>query len=109
MTMSVSVTVRPGDSYSSPCWMSSKYRRRSAMEDQRIAQGRGPPRDGDGLTPAGSRPRVPPNAIDPSARTREKRLMGDDHNVNRRQFLKTTGAGALAAGVGANIIVPGRA
>src|SRR5205814_10196701 len=29
--MSASVTVRPGDSYSSPTWMSSKYRRASAM------------------------------------------------------------------------------
>src|SRR5881394_3272426 len=29
--MSVSVTVRPGDSYSSPTWISSKYRRASAM------------------------------------------------------------------------------
>src|SRR5262249_54731201 len=30
--MSASVTVRPGDSYSSPTWMSSKYRRESAMD-----------------------------------------------------------------------------
>ncbi len=29
--------------------------------------------------------------------------------VNRRKFLATTGAGALAAGVGANLVVPGRA
>ncbi len=29
--------------------------------------------------------------------------------VSRRRFLKATGAGALAAGLGANIIVPGRA
>jgi len=30
-------------------------------------------------------------------------------NVGRREFLTTTGAGALAAGLGASIIVPGRA
>ena len=29
--------------------------------------------------------------------------------VDRRQFLKATGAGAVAAGLGANIIIPGRA
>ncbi len=29
--------------------------------------------------------------------------------VNRREFIKATGAGALATGLGANIIVPGRA
>ena len=29
--------------------------------------------------------------------------------VDRRQFLKATSAGAVAAGLGANIIVPGRA
>jgi multiple sugar transport system substrate-binding protein len=29
--------------------------------------------------------------------------------VNRRQFLRTTAAGAVAAGLGANIIIPGRA
>ncbi len=34
--------------------------------------------------------------------------MAED-TVNRRAFLKTTGAGALATGLGANIIVPGRA
>ncbi|MBI4638577.1 MAG: twin-arginine translocation signal domain-containing protein, partial [Candidatus Rokubacteria bacterium] len=33
--------------------------------------------------------------------------MADD-SVNRREFLKTTGAGALATGLGANIIIPGR-
>src|SRR2546429_2371383 len=32
-----------------------------------------------------------------------------DSTVNRRQFLKATGTGALAAGLGANIVVPGRA
>ena len=32
-----------------------------------------------------------------------------DHAVNRRKFLRTTGVGAVAAGLGANIIVPGRA
>jgi multiple sugar transport system substrate-binding protein len=31
------------------------------------------------------------------------------HRVNRRQFLTTTGAGALAAGLTANVVVPGRA
>jgi multiple sugar transport system substrate-binding protein len=31
-----------------------------------------------------------------------------DHNVHRRQFLTTTGRGALAVGLGANIVVPGR-
>jgi multiple sugar transport system substrate-binding protein len=34
--------------------------------------------------------------------------MGDS-SVNRRGFLKTTAAGAAAAGLGANIIIPGRA
>ena len=34
--------------------------------------------------------------------------MAED-SVNRRAFLKATGAGALATGLGANIIVPGRA
>jgi multiple sugar transport system substrate-binding protein len=34
--------------------------------------------------------------------------MAED-TVNRRQFLKATGAGALATGLGANIIIPGRA
>jgi multiple sugar transport system substrate-binding protein len=33
----------------------------------------------------------------------------DGQRVNRRQFIKATGAGALATGIGANIIVPGRA
>jgi multiple sugar transport system substrate-binding protein len=32
-----------------------------------------------------------------------------EQTVNRRKFLKTTGVGAMAAGLGANIIVPGRA
>jgi multiple sugar transport system substrate-binding protein len=32
-----------------------------------------------------------------------------EQRVNRRQFIKATGAGALATGIGANIIVPGRA
>src|SRR5437762_10597629 len=58
--MSASVTVRPGDSYSSPGWMSSKYRRRSAMENKRIAQGRGVAGAPRGLTHAESRPRVRP-------------------------------------------------
>jgi multiple sugar transport system substrate-binding protein len=31
-----------------------------------------------------------------------------NHTVNRRQFLTTTGRGALAVGLGANIVVPGR-
>ena len=34
--------------------------------------------------------------------------MGDS-SVNRREFLKTTAAGTAAAGLGANIIIPGRA
>src|SRR3990172_5388286 len=33
--------------------------------------------------------------------------MGDS-SVNRREFLRTTAAGAAAAGIGANIIIPGR-
>jgi multiple sugar transport system substrate-binding protein len=33
----------------------------------------------------------------------------DGQRVNRRQFIKATGAGALATGISANIIVPGRA
>jgi multiple sugar transport system substrate-binding protein len=32
-----------------------------------------------------------------------------EQRVNRRQFIKATGAGALATGIGANIIVPGGA
>jgi multiple sugar transport system substrate-binding protein len=32
-----------------------------------------------------------------------------DHTVSRRKFIQATGAGALATGLGANIIVPGRA
>ena len=32
-----------------------------------------------------------------------------DNTVSRRDFIKTTGAGALATGLGANIIIPGRA
>jgi len=32
-----------------------------------------------------------------------------EKNVSRRDFIKTTGAGAVVAGLGANIIVPGRA
>ncbi len=32
-----------------------------------------------------------------------------DHRVGRRKFLTATGAGALATGLGANIIIPGRA
>ncbi|MGH7313389.1 MAG: twin-arginine translocation signal domain-containing protein, partial [Candidatus Rokuibacteriota bacterium] len=32
-----------------------------------------------------------------------------EQSVNRREFLTTTAAGAAAAGLGANIIVPGRA
>ncbi len=31
------------------------------------------------------------------------------NSVSRREFIKATGAGALAAGLGANIIIPGRA
>jgi len=32
-----------------------------------------------------------------------------EETVNRREFIKATGAGALATGIGANIIIPGRA
>ena len=42
ITMSVSVTVRPGDSYSSPTWMSSKKPRESVIGSVRIARGRRP-------------------------------------------------------------------
>src|SRR3972149_4465572 len=39
--------------------------------------------------------------------TRREPPMGDS-SVNRREFLKTTATGAAAAGIGANIIIPGR-
>jgi multiple sugar transport system substrate-binding protein len=32
-----------------------------------------------------------------------------EETVSRREFIKATGAGALATGIGANIIIPGRA
>src|SRR5438874_1691656 len=98
--MSVSVTVRPGDSYSSPGWMSSKYRRRSAMENQRIAQGRGVAGAPGGLTPAESRPRVRPAKGDAYERQPQREpptLPQDDSH------------GAVAATLGANIVIPGRA
>src|SRR5256885_15768183 len=86
--MSVSVTVRPGDSYSSPGWMSSKYRRRSAMENQRIAQGRGVAGAPGGLTPAESRPRVRPAKGDAYERQPQREPptlpQDDSHGGGRR-------------------------
>src|SRR5438046_10687834 len=35
--------------------------------------------------------------------------MSDNLSVNRRRFLKTTATGAVAATLGANIVIPGRA
>src|SRR5215470_7919108 len=60
--MSASVTVRPGDSYASPTSISSKYRRTSAMEADRIprnSRGRSrrdgvPRRRSMGIVPTGA-------------------------------------------------------
>src|SRR3990172_3313683 len=39
----------------------------------------------------------------------EKKEREEQQGVSRRDFIKAAGAGALAAGLGANIIIPGRA
>src|SRR3990172_5315124 len=38
----------------------------------------------------------------------EKKEREEQQGVSRRDFIKAAGAGALAAGLGANIIIPGR-
>src|SRR3990172_6627477 len=80
--MSVSVTVRPGDSYSSPSWISSKYRRSSAIRRARISCGRTElPADERGA--GGERPELPARDLSrerhhPAVRARVEALGRDD-------------------------------
>src|SRR5439155_52593 len=76
---------------------------REPSRSRRIAHAPAP--DGEGAFDRGVGKRIEFLAV---VEKREEQRMGGG-TVTRRDFIKTSGAGAVATGLGANIIVPGRA
>src|SRR5262249_46791771 len=86
--MSASVTVRPGDSYSSPTSMSSNYRRESAMDTSGYHAAGGPLFAG---TFSGF------SKYHTDTHARRQGMTGSRHT--RRSFLKVAGTGAALVSV----------